>query len=95
MIQAGGPDSKYAPPTSKDHPAELTANEDVPAEDGTNTLKSEILYPKFFHKRGALAAAREPDEENPELKSSSSQFYIVWGKWPAVAGRHPYVPVLE
>ena len=95
MIQAGGPDSKYAPPTSKDHPAELTANEDVPAEDGTNTLKSEILYPKFFHKRGALAAAREPDEENPELKSSSSQFYIVWGKWPAVAGRHPYVPMLE
>jgi len=93
MIQGGGPDSKYAPPTSKENPAELTANEDVPALDGTNTLKAEILFPQFFHKRGALAAAREPDEDNPELKSSSSQFYIVWGNAPAKTGRHPYVPL--
>lgn len=95
MIQGGGPDSKFAPPTSKENPAEPTANEDVPALDGTNTLKAEILYPRFFHKRGALAAARESDEDNPELKSSSSQFYIVWGRWPAVAGKHPYVPMLD
>lgn len=95
MIQGGGPDSKFAPPTTKENPAELTANEDVPALDGTNTLKAEILFPRFFHKRGALAAAREPDEDNPEFKSSSSQFYIVWGKWPAVAGKHPYVPMLD
>ena len=33
-----------------------------------------------FHKRGVLAAAREGDKENPERKSSGSQFYIVQGK---------------
>ena len=29
--------------------------------------------------RGALAAARQGDEVNPERRSSGSQFYIVWG----------------
>jgi len=33
----------------------------------------------FFHVKGALAAARAPDEINPEKKSSGSQFYIVQG----------------
>ena len=32
------------------------------------------------HKRGALAAARQGDEVNPERRSSGSQFYIVWGQ---------------
>ena len=27
-----------------------------------------------------MAAAREPDEVNPERRSSGSQFYVVWGK---------------
>ena len=44
------------------------------------TLSAEILYPQFYHKRGALAAAREGDDVNPERRSSGSQFYIVWGK---------------
>ena len=43
------------------------------------TLKAEIL-PGYFHKRGALAAAREGDDVNPEKNSSGSQFYIVEGK---------------
>jgi len=34
----------------------------------------------IFHKRGALAAARQGDEVNPERRSSGSQFYIVWGQ---------------
>ena len=34
----------------------------------------------LFHKRGALAAARQGDEVNPERRSSGSQFYIVWGQ---------------
>ena len=38
------------------------------------------MYPQFFHKRGALSAARQGDEVNPEKESSGSQFYIVWGK---------------
>jgi peptidyl-prolyl cis-trans isomerase B (cyclophilin B) len=36
-----------------------------------------LLHP---HKRGAVAAARESDNENPERRSSGCQFYIVWGK---------------
>ncbi len=38
------------------------------------------FIPNFFHKKGALAAARMPDNVNPEKQSSSSQFYIVQGK---------------
>ena len=42
------------------------------------------LRPEFSehlaHTRGMIGAAREPDEENPEMLSSGSQFYIVTGK---------------
>lgn len=69
MIQGGDPDSKEASPT---------------AMLGTGgpgyTIPAEFVYPKYFHKRGALCAARTGDETNPERKSSGSQFYIVWGK---------------
>jgi len=34
----------------------------------------------FFHEKGALAAARQPDNVNPAKKSSSCQFYIVQGR---------------
>lgn len=43
-------------------------------------IPAEIRYPALFHKRGAVAAARESDETNPALASSSSQFYIVYGR---------------
>lgn len=43
------------------------------------TIPAEIVYPTYFHKRGALAAAREADADNPERASSGSQFYIVYG----------------
>lgn len=33
----------------------------------------------FYHTKGALAAARQPDASNPDKFSSSSQFYIVDG----------------
>ena len=45
--------------------------EDIPAE---------IIFPTLYHKRGALAAAREGDNVNPERRSSRTQFYIVWGR---------------
>ena len=45
--------------------------EDIPAE---------INFPTLYHKRGALAAAREGDNVNPERRSSRTQFYIVWGR---------------
>lgn len=44
------------------------------------TLTAEILYPQFWHKRGAVAAARTGDAVNPQRRSSGSQFYIVWGQ---------------
>lgn len=43
------------------------------------TLPSEIL-PHHIHKKGAVAAARLPDMENPKRESSGSQFYIVVGR---------------
>lgn len=43
------------------------------------TIPAEIVYPKHFHKKGALAAARMGDDVNPEKASSSTQFYIVTG----------------
>ena len=43
------------------------------------TIDAEIQYPRFWHKRGAVAAAREGDDKNPQYKSRANQFYIVWG----------------
>jgi len=42
------------------------------------TIEAEIK-PNHFHKKGALAAARMPDNVNQEKRSSGSQFYIVQG----------------
>lgn len=47
---------------------------------GKKTIKAEILYPRHFHKPGALAMARQPDDINPGRESSGTQFYIVTGK---------------
>lgn len=44
------------------------------------TISAEIVYPRHFHKQGALAAAREPDSINPRRESSALQWYIVTGK---------------
>ena len=51
--------------------------------DGTVDVRYTIpaeFYPDYFHKKGALAAARQGDQVNPEKRSSGSQFYIVQGK---------------
>lgn len=45
----------------------------------SHTVPAEI-HEKYYHKKGALAAARRPDNVNPEKRSSGSQFYIVEGK---------------
>lgn len=68
MIQSGDSTSRHAKPGSS-----------VGEYSPDYTIPAEIIYPKYFHKRGALAAAREGDEENPQRASSSSQFYIVYG----------------
>lgn len=43
------------------------------------SIPAEIRFPQLYHKRGAVAAARESDDINPEKASSASQFYIVCG----------------
>jgi cyclophilin family peptidyl-prolyl cis-trans isomerase len=45
--------------------------------DAGTTVPAEI---GAYHFRGALAAARQPDEVNPERASSGSQFYFVQGR---------------
>lgn len=68
MIQGGDPDSKFA------SPGQMLGNGGpgykIPAE----------FIPYLYHKRGAVAAARESDMVNPAKESSGSQFYIVQGK---------------
>lgn len=68
MIQAGDPDSKNASDTA------ILGNGDV-----GYTIPAEF-NPKFFHKKGVLAAARQGDDVNPEKASSGCQFYIVTGR---------------
>lgn len=69
MVQAGDPNSKNAP-----------AGKMLGDGDPGYTLEAEFVYPKYFHKRGALAAARTGDAMNPQRRSSGSQFYIVTGQ---------------
>ena len=68
MIQTGDGNSKNA-----------TADALLGAGDPGYTVPAEFVYPEYFHKKGALAAARTGDEVNPERRSSGSQFYIVTG----------------
>lgn len=69
MIQGGDPDSKGAP-----------AGKNLGTGGPDYTIPAEFVFPKLYHKRGALSAARTGDEVNPNRESSGSQFYIVWGK---------------
>lgn len=70
MIQGGDPKTRNV--------SDTTALE----EDKTlgDTIPAEIKFPQLFHKRGALAAARWGDAENPTKASDASQFYIVTGE---------------
>ena len=68
MIQAGDPTSKTA-----------SATDTLGSGDVGYTIPAEF-NPKFFHKRGVLAAARQGDDVNPNKESSGCQFYIVTGR---------------
>lgn len=68
MIQGGDPDSKNALPSVQ--LGNGGPGYTIPAEFNS----------KFFHQKGALAAARAPDGVNPKKESSGSQFYIVEGE---------------
>lgn len=69
MIQAGDPESKDAP-----------ADKMLGGGDVGYTIPAEFVYPKYFHKKGALSAARQGDMVNPKKASSGCQFYIVTGQ---------------
>lgn len=69
MIQTGDPFSKKA-----------EQGQAVGGGTVEYTIPAEIRMPAIYHKRGAVAAAREGDDINPEHRSDGCQFYIVWGK---------------
>lgn len=68
MIQAGDPKSIGAEPGARLGNGGLGYTIEAEFNDA------------FFHKKGALAAARQGDRSNPEKRSSGSQFYIVQGE---------------
>ena len=68
MIQGGASDSKGA-----------TAGKIVGGSDLDYTIESEFM-PENRHIKGALAAARQGDNINPEKRSSAEQFYFVQGE---------------
>ena len=68
LIQGGSKSSKGAAPGKR-----------IGYGDPDKTVDDEIL-PKYFHKKGALCAPRQPDEINPFKQSDISQFYIVKGR---------------
>ena len=69
MIQCGDPKSKNAEPGAFLGEGDLDW-----------TVEQELRLPQIFHRRGVLAAAREPDDANPYRESSACHFYIAWGK---------------
>src|ERR1700759_838955 len=68
MIQAGDPGSNHA-----------AAGVPLGEGDPGYSIPAEI-NDGLFHRKGVIAAARQPDDVNPEKASSGSQFYIVEGK---------------
>jgi Peptidyl-prolyl cis-trans isomerase (rotamase) - cyclophilin family len=66
IIQAGDPVTKSG------------SLKNIPDSLKTYTIPSEFNN-KYFHKRGALAAARQGNDVNPAMRSSGTQFYIVQG----------------
>lgn len=69
MIQSGDPDSRNA--VRLEHLGTGGPDYELPAE---------ISPSRYFHRYGALCAARKVNQVNPELLSSGSQFFIVTGQ---------------
>lgn len=68
MVQTGDPKSKNAPSSAR------------LGDGGPNYTIPPEFNALYFHKKGALAAARLGDNINPRKESSGSQFYIVIGQ---------------
>lgn len=77
VIQTGDTTLKVDAPSS--------SSKAQPKKQKGKVLPAEIVYPRHFHKQGALAAAREPDSINPRRESNALQWYIVTGKKQSTA----------
>ena len=79
MVQAGDINSKDAP-----------LEQHLGDGDPDYTIPAEIVYPKYFHKRGMFAAARTGDEENPERAFTPEQrhAYMLEGGTPHLDGKY-------
>ena len=69
MIQCGDPKGKNA------EPGQFLGEGDLDW-----TVEQELRLPQIYHRRGVLAAAREPDDANPYRESSACHFYLAWRK---------------
>jgi cyclophilin family peptidyl-prolyl cis-trans isomerase len=79
MVQGGDPNSKRA--TQDQQLGDGDLNYTVPAE----------IVPGIIHKKGVIAAARNGDEENPERRSSATQFYLAQG----IVYKYDDIPAIE
>lgn len=70
VVQGGNPNSRNIDKDAK-----------LEEENSSLLINAEIMPNKHVHHRGALAAARQADDLNPERKSSPMQFYIVTGEY--------------
>ncbi len=68
LIQTGAADSKYA------------GKDDIVGWQGPGYRLPTKIVPSRYHKRGAMAASKLPDERNPKNLSSGSQFFIISGR---------------
>jgi len=68
VLQGGSQDSRNASPGRQ-----------IGYGGSNRTIESEFR-PQFFHKKGALAAARQPDKVNVFKESDVSQFYLAQGR---------------
>jgi len=68
MVQGGDPNSRGAAPGAQ-----------LGSGGPGYTVEAEINS-KFVHTKGALSAARQGDQVNPEKRSSGSQFFLMHGR---------------
>lgn len=68
LLQTGSPETKFA-----------RAGEKV-GKDGADYNLPTYIKPRYFHRRGAVAASKPPYLSNPDDETSGSQFYIVSGR---------------
>lgn len=57
-------------------------------EQDTSIIAPEIIYPRYFHKRGALCMGRCGADPNHEFRSADEQIYFAWGDYGSESYLH-------